>query len=307
MIRFKIDNDALIAKLVDVFKYQAGLLNELGHNSFRFIHRTFQEYLAGKSIVYSYGTERSENEIYQNINIKIGIPDWRVPLCMTFEILSKSAQRSTLFKNIITKLLHDEQVSSNRESSTLIVPFVIIDSLNDLYFSSKDTEYELIRKLADMLLLDYRNLSGFSRLKQHQELIHSYIMYLTRLNSQMKCNEFFTFAQNQPELIKAARSAEKYSYCVEQNVRGHLQKLLDGIEVLPHPTYSPDLAPSDYGLFRSMVHFFRGRRFETFDQVEAVCRELFESKEPHWYRDQIRQLAERWRKVIENDGLYFEE
>ncbi|CAF5175499.1 unnamed protein product, partial [Rotaria magnacalcarata] len=69
---------------------------------------------------------------------------------------------------------------------------------------------------------------------------------------------------------------------------------LDGIEVLPHPAYSPDLAPSDYGLFRSMVHFFRGRRFETFDQVEAACREFFESKEPHWYRDQIRQLAERW-------------
>ncbi|CAF5174753.1 unnamed protein product [Rotaria magnacalcarata] len=46
-----------------------------------------------------------------------------------------------------------------------------------------------------------------------------------------------------------------------------------------------------------MMHFFRGRRFETFDQVEAACREFFEFKEPHWYRDQIRQLAERWRKV----------
>ncbi|CAF4130745.1 unnamed protein product, partial [Rotaria magnacalcarata] len=92
-------------------------------------------------------------------------------------------------------------------------------------------------------------------------------------------------------------------------VRGHLQKLLDGIEVLPHPAYSPDLAPSDYGLFRSMVHFFRGRRFETFHQVEAACREFFESKESHWYRDHIRQLAERWRKfdvlskVLQMDSL----
>ncbi|CAF1218033.1 unnamed protein product [Rotaria magnacalcarata] len=95
-------------------------------------------------------------------------------------------------------------------------------------------------------------------------------------------------------------------YCVEQKVRGHLQKLLDGIEVLAHPAYSPDLAPSDYGLFRSMVHFFRGRRFETFGQVEAACREFFESKEPHWYRDQIRQLAERWldsfQSTLDYDG-----
>ena len=82
---------------------------------------------------------------------------------------------------------------------------------------------------------------------------------------------------------------------------------LDGVHVLPHPPYSPDLAPSDFGLFRSMQHFLRGRRFETFDEVSAACEEFFSSKPSQWYRNQIQQLAERWRKVIENDGLYFEE
>ncbi|CAF1344291.1 unnamed protein product [Rotaria sordida] len=172
--------DKLISNLVDIFKYQAGILNEFGHNSFRFIHRTFQEYLAAKSIIIHNGIEQSEDMIYHNIHSKIGIPNWRVPLSMTFGILSKSIEYSLLFNNIIKRLLKDEKTSSNMQSSILLVPFVIIDSLNDMHFSSKDTEHELIRKLADMLLFDYENVSGFSRLKEHQELIQSYFLKLKR-------------------------------------------------------------------------------------------------------------------------------
>ena len=174
----EITTDDLTLKLVDIFKCQVGLLNEFGHNSFRFIHRTFQEYLAAKSIIYFDGTERSEDIIYDNIKTKIDIPNWRVPLSMAFGILSKLPQHSELFSNILTRLLTNEQTSSNTQFSTLLVPFIIIDSLSDMYFPSKGTEYQLIQKLADMLLFDYKNMSGFSRLKEHQELIHSYFIKL---------------------------------------------------------------------------------------------------------------------------------
>jgi histone-lysine N-methyltransferase SETMAR len=83
-------------------------------------------------------------------------------------------------------------------------------------------------------------------------------------------------------------------------------KALEGIDVLPHPAYSPDLAPSDYHLFRSMAHFLRGPRFETIEQVERSCREFFASKYPDWYKKGIEELAHRWIEVIESNGLYFE-
>ena len=53
---------------------------------------------------------------------------------------------------------------------------------------------------------------------------------------------------------------------------------LEGVEILPQPAYSPDLAPSDYGLFQSMQHFLRGHRFGSFDEVHQACSEIFASK-----------------------------
>ena len=85
-----------------------------------------------------------------------------------------------------------------------------------------------------------------------------------------------------------------------------IQKL-GGIELLPYPAYSPDFAHLDCNLFRSMAHFLRGRNFEKNKAVEVGLTEFFTSKTRHWYRRGIINLAERWLKTIESDGLYFEE
>jgi len=61
---------------------------------------------------------------------------------------------------------------------------------------------------------------------------------------------------------------ERYSVIVnrkrvimqQHNARPHTLKMtMGGIELLPHPPYSPDLVSSDYYLFRSMAHFLRCR------------------------------------------------
>jgi len=39
-------------------------------------------------------------------------------------------------------------------------------------------------------------------------------------------------------------------------------------EVLPHPPYSPDVAPSDYHLFRSMAHGLADQHFRSYEEVK---------------------------------------
>jgi [histone H3]-lysine36 N-dimethyltransferase SETMAR len=111
-----------------------------------------------------------------------------------------------------------------------------------------------------------------------------------------------------PELINRKRALLQHD-----NAPAHKSKLvqkkladLEGLDVLPHPAYSPDLAPSDFYLFRSMAHFLRGRHFYKISEVEDGVRDFLASKPPEWYKIGIQKLGERWTKTVAIDGLYFE-
>jgi histone-lysine N-methyltransferase SETMAR len=60
-------------------------------------------------------------------------------------------------------------------------------------------------------------------------------------------------------------------------VKKTLQKIkeLEGIELLPHPDFSPDLAPPDYYLFHSMAQFLRGKKFQSVADVQVAVEEFF--------------------------------
>jgi histone-lysine N-methyltransferase SETMAR len=133
------------------------------------------------------------------------------------------------------------------------------------------------------------------------------------INAELYCEQldrvYDALVEKYPSLVRRKRALFQQDNAKPHTARKTSNKFeeLDGVEVLPHPAYSPDVAPSDYGLFRSMQHFMQGRRFESFDEVEEACQEFFDSKPKEWYFDQIRKLADRWQKVVDNDGLYFEE
>lgn len=77
-------------------------------------------------------------------------------------------------------------------------------------------------------------------------------------------------------------------------------------ETLPHPPYSPDLAPSDYHLFRSMQHGLSGQHFPEHEDVRKWLVEWFDTKGEKFFKDGIRQLPEKWRLCVASDGAYFD-
>ena len=80
-----------------------------------------------------------------------------------------------------------------------------------------------------------------------------------------------------------------------------------GWEVLPHPAYSPNLAPSDYHLFRSTQHFLSEKTFQDIESVRKEVVQYFDFKPVSFFEKRIQSLPERWAKVIDAEGNYFDD
>lgn len=75
-------------------------------------------------------------------------------------------------------------------------------------------------------------------------------------------------------------------------------------DLLPHPPYSPDLAPSDYYLFPNLKRWLQGKRFYS-NEFETDA--YFESFDIDYYKKGIEMLEDRWMKCISLEGNYVEE
>ncbi|UYV69735.1 hypothetical protein LAZ67_7000528, partial [Cordylochernes scorpioides] len=75
-----------------------------------------------------------------------------------------------------------------------------------------------------------------------------------------------------------------------------------GFEVLEHPAYSPDLAPSDYFLFGLLKKELKGKRFDPDEDVQKVVQDFFHTLGKSAYKEGIYKLPERWRRCIESQA-----
>ena len=78
-------------------------------------------------------------------------------------------------------------------------------------------------------------------------------------------------------------------------------------ELLPHPPYSPDLAPSDFYLFAALKQMLQGKRFSSDDEVIAATETYFEAENKSFFKKGIKSLEKRWNECIAMEGDYVDE
>ena len=74
--------------------------------------------------------------------------------------------------------------------------------------------------------------------------------------------------------------------------------------ILPQPPYSPDLAPSDYWLFSHLQRFLDGKTFDDENDLKSSLASFFSAQTPQFWTYGINSLPQRWRHVVDNDGIY---
>ncbi|KFD48898.1 hypothetical protein M513_10261 [Trichuris suis] len=98
---------------------------------------------------------------------------------------------------------------------------------------------------------------------------------------------------------------------LQDNARPHvarktLQKISElGMELLPHPPYSPDLSPTDHHLFKHLELHLRGKTFGNQTDLENDILQFFDSKKPAFYAAGINALVSRWERCTDACGSYF--
>ena len=80
----------------------------------------------------------------------------------------------------------------------------------------------------------------------------------------------------------------------------------NGYNFIPHPAYSPDLAPGDFFLFPNLKKDIRGCHFRSDEEVLTAVEEWVNLKDPDFFSSELMALEHRWFKCIILEGNYIE-
>ena len=86
-------------------------------------------------------------------------------------------------------------------------------------------------------------------------------------------------------------------------VTDYLSKM--GIKTVPHPPYSPYLAPCDFWLLPKLKEKLRGCRYETIEEMKEAVTKIIDMLTQEYFHGAIYKLLERYNKCNAAEGDYF--
>ena len=78
------------------------------------------------------------------------------------------------------------------------------------------------------------------------------------------------------------------------------------VTVLPHPQYSPDLAPCDFFLFPKLKAFLAGRKYQSRQALGSAIHQYLITVPKSAYHDAFKKWIHRLKLCISSHGEYFE-
>ena len=107
------------------------------------------------------------------------------------------------------------------------------------------------------------------------------------------------------------RNGKKLNVHVD-NARPHTSKNTirymeaHGMKKVPHPAYSPDLAPCDFFLFGHVKKLLQGQSFQTRDELFSEITQILNEIPQETLKNAFFNWKERLQKVINMNGDYIE-
>ena len=218
---------------------------------------------------------------------------------------SQKKKRFDICKNLISKNESDpflKRIITGDEKWVLYKNISRKRQWIDKYGKPKPTPKNEIQRKKVLLSIfwDYQGIVFFELIEKGKTIDSDiYSQQLLKLNEKL--------IKKRPALMN-----RKIPLLLHDNAKPHVsknvQETLDdlGWEILPHPPYSPDIAPSDFYLFRTLQNDLNGREFKNMEDMKIYLKEFFDSHPRSFYRKGIGMLPERWKNVIDSNGEYFD-
>jgi len=87
-------------------------------------------------------------------------------------------------------------------------------------------------------------------------------------------------------------------------IRSYLSKYQTS--VVPHPPYSPDLAPANLFLFPKLKITLKGRRFQTVAEIQENAKRELRAITESAFQEAFQQWKKGWKRCFASRWNYFE-